>query len=349
MSAVPDLPLGFSGYPNLPGFDKENRTLVYAMYDAGWTGRRTSKGHFLMKAPDGKQQITVQAKNGNNRGLKNANAQFMRWVRDHMTVEENDLFDKAREESDPLVKDVLAESLVRKQATRVMHERDERIHTEIREAIRRGSIVVEPLVRPWLARKHSGKEGGTRYESQTTMERVWPAGEVDYVCAFEGCDWDSSSPRSVAMHYGQQHTRKGESEPAGDGPHHLDPEYTEPVSSREYRPTERLVEALIAALDDAIENGEDRADVARRILTWFHDRPDIDHESRPLVPLTDKDVLNRIRVLVGTPDPDQTERIDVLTAELIQARAERDEANAHLAKVQRDLNDIRELMGEVGR
>ena len=337
MTAVAALPLGLRGYPDLPGFDKENRELVYAMHDAGWTGRRTSKGHFLAKAPDGKAQITVQAKNGNNRGLKNARSTFLRWVRDHMTPEENDLFDKAREETDPLVKDVLAESLVRKQSTRVMHERDERIHTEIREAIKKGSIVVEPVVRPWLARKHSGKDGGTRYESQTTMERVWPTGETDYVCAFTDCDYDSGNPRSVAMHYGQQHTRKGESEPAGDGPHHIDPDYTEPLTSR-YRPTERLLNTLAEFLAEHSWDNVD--DLAMLFLTWANERPDLDHEPRPLVPLTDRQIIDKVRMLVGLPD--QTPLIEELTRQ-------RDEANAHLAKVQRDLNDIRDLMGEVGR
>jgi hypothetical protein len=349
MTAVQALPLGLRGYPDLPGFDKENRELVYAMHDAGWTGRRTSKGHFLAKAPDGSTQITVQAKNGNNRGLRNAKSTFLRWVREHMTPEENDLFDKAKEETDPLVKDVLAESLVRKQSTRVMQERDERIHTEIREAIKKGSIVIEPLVRPWLARKHAGKDGGTRYESQTTLERVWPDGRTDYQCAFPGCTWQSPSPRSVAMHYGQQHTRKGESEPAGVGPHHPDPQYTEPVSSRDYRPTQRLVDALADFIDTTDLSKVTPEELAVMFLTWAHERPDIEHEPRPLVPLTDKQTLDRIRMLVGMPDPDQTDKIESLTGELIEARRQRDEANAHLAKVQRDLNDIRELMGEVGK
>lgn len=103
MSAEP-LP---SRYPNLPGFDKRNRELVYAMIDAGWTGRITSKRHFMGKAPDGKTQITVPSKDGNNRGFANAHAQFMRWVKEHVTPEINEVWDAALETDDPILKDIL--------------------------------------------------------------------------------------------------------------------------------------------------------------------------------------------------------------------------------------------------
>jgi hypothetical protein len=222
------------------------------------------------------------------------------------------LWDKAREEDDPIVKDTLAESVVRKHAIEIMQARDERVHQRIIEAIDNGVIIVEPLIRPYLARKHSGKDGGTRYESQTTLERVWPNGKTDYVCMV--CEWESENPRSVAMHFGQEHTRKGQTEPAGEGPHHIDPEYTEPLTSREYRPTERLImaaaEAIRALMDDEEATPES---IARAFLEWAHYRDDIDHEPRPLVPLTDRQILDKIRMLVGQPD--QSEEIEALKDE----------------------------------
>lgn len=313
MTALPALPFGFHGYPDLPGFDKENRELVYAMCDAGWTGRVTKKNHWLGRAPDSTTTITVPSKNGNNRGLKNAHATFMRWMRAQLSPELVELWDKAKEETDPELKDIIAESVVKKHATEIMHARDERVHKQIIDAITNGDIIVEPLVRPYLARKHSGKEGGTRYESQTTLERVWPDGYTDYACALDGCHYSSEKPRSVAMHYGQEHTRKGETEPAGEGAHVIDPEYTEPVTSRDYRPTERMVDTLMSVLDDILNDTADMRETAVRLLTWMHDRPDIDHEPRPLIPLTDKDILNKIRMLVGQPD--QSEEIAMLKAE----------------------------------
>jgi hypothetical protein len=144
-------------------------------------------------------------------------------------------------------------------------------------------------------------------------------------------------------------------EPASqDGPLHIDPAYTEPVTTRDYRPTERLVTALMDVITGL--EGLTADEMAIRILTWFHERPDIEHESRPLEPLSDKQILNKIRMLVGVPDPDQTATIDALgdamkivAAERDDAIRQRDEANAHLVKVQQDLDSIKELMEGVGR
>jgi hypothetical protein len=311
MSALSDI-TPFFGYPDLPGFDKENRELVYAMCDAGWKGRITSKHHWLGKAPDGKTTITVPSKNGNNRGLKNAHATFMKWMREQLSPDLVALWDKAKDEDDPLLKDVMAESVVRKHAVEVMHARDERVHRAIVNAIENGEIIVEPLIRPWLARKQPGKDGGTRYESEAVLERVWPDGKTDYTCALEGCGYVSDNPRGVAAHYGKAHTMKGETAPAEVGPLHPDPEYTEPTTTRDYRPTQRLVDALKAVLDGIV--GQDTEQAAIAILTWMNERPDIEHESRPLVPLTDRQILDKVRMLVGQPD--QTAEIDALKAEI---------------------------------
>lgn len=332
MSAVPALPLGFYGYPDLPGFDKENRELIYAMCDAGWNGRITSKNHWLGKAPDGKTTITVPSKQGNNRGLKNAHATFMRWVRAQMSPELVELWDKAKDEDDPMVRDTIAESVVKKHAVEIMQARDERIHKAIVDLIETEKIIVEPLIRPYLARKHSGKDGGTRYESETTLERVWPNGLTDYSCAFSGCGYESDKPRSVAMHYGQQHTRKGESEPAGEGAHVIDPDYTEPLTSR-YRPTERLLNTLAEFLGEHSWDNVD--DLALLFLTWANERPDLDHEPRPLVPLTDRQILDKVRMLVGQPD--QSAEIDALRTEITTLEAE-------VTRLREERTALRELL-----
>lgn len=332
MTAVPALPFGFHGYPDLPGFDKENRELVYAMCDAGWTGRITSKNHWLGKAPDGKTTITVPSKQGNNRGLKNAHATYMRWLRNALSPELDEMWQKAKDEEDPLIKEVMAESVVKKHAVEIMHARDERIHQQIITAIENGVIIVEPLIRPYLARKHSGKDGGTRYESETTLERVWPDGKTDYTCALTGCDYVSDSSRSVAMHYGQQHTRKGETEPAGEGPHVIDPTYTEPLSSR-YRPTERLLNTLAEFLAEHSWDNVD--DLAMLFLTWANERPDLDHEPRPLVPLTDRQILDKVRMLVGQPDQ---------SAEIAALRSEITILESEVNRLREERTALRELL-----
>lgn len=304
--------MAFSPYPQLPGFAKENKELVYAMIEAGWKGRVTSKGHWLGKAPDGTTQITVPAKNGNNRGLKNAHATFMRWLKEHVPAEEKKLWDAAVQEDNPIVQDVIAEGLVRKQTTRLVQENMQRAHEEFIDMITKDPrVTIEPLIRPWLARKQPGPNGGTRYESQAVLERIWPDGRTDYTCSFPRCDYVNDKPVSVARHFGAAHTRNGNVQPAAEGPLHPDPTYTEPTQTRDYRPTQRLVDTLGDLLESL--RGKDIEEMAVAVLTWMHERPDIEHESRPLVPLTDRQVLDKIRMLVGQPD--QSEEIAGLKAE----------------------------------
>lgn len=306
-----------SRYPDLPGWDKRNRELVYAMVDAGWKGRRTGKGHWLGKAPDGHTTITVPSKDNGGRGLINAKHQFLRWVKQHSTPEIQELWDTAVQTDDPLLKDILAESITKKQAEQIAAEQSQREYDEavqhVKKAIEEGTIVIEPLIRPWLARRNAKQGGGIRYESEAVLERVWPDGTVDYACFAQGCPYTADKPRSVANHYGAAHTAKGETEPAGEGPHHIDPTYTEPVTTRDYRPTERMVDTLMGVLDDILNETADMRETAIRLLTWMHDRPDIEHTERTLVPLNDRQILDRIRMLVGQPD--QSEEIAALRSE----------------------------------
>jgi hypothetical protein len=322
-------------YPQLPGFDKDNKSLVYAMCEAGWKGRMTSKGHWLAKAPDGKTQITVPAKNGNNRGLKNANASFMRWLREHLPEEERAIWDAAKDETDPMVQDIIADGLVRKQTQRLVQENSQRAYDEFIEILRTDArVVIEPLVRPWMAKKQPGKQGGVLYASEAVLERVWPTGETDYACAFPGCDYHSENPRGVAAHYGKAHTLKGQVEPASqDGPHVIDPTYTEPTTTRDYRPTQRLVDALASFLADHSWDNVD--DLAVLMLEWAHYRDDIEHVERTFAPLTDTDIVNRIRLLVGQPD---------LTAELAALKSDIAVLEAEVNRLREERTALRELL-----
>jgi hypothetical protein len=264
---------------------------------------------------------------------------FMRWVKNHMPAEVREVWEAAVDEDDPMLKDILAESLVKKQATQITQERTEREYqeavTHVREAIQKGTIVIEPLVRPWLARRNAKQGGGVRYESEAVLERVWPDGRTDYACAFTGCEFTSDKPRSVANHYGSAHTAKGETEPAGQGPHHIDPAYTEPVTTRDYRPTQRLVDALAAWLTEHSWDNTD--ELAALMLEWAHERPDIEHSERILAPLNDKQILDRIRMLVGQPD--QSAQIEQLQLDLVQARGE-------ITRLKEEKAALRELLTE---
>jgi hypothetical protein len=286
--------------PSLPGWDKENRSLVYAMIEAGWTGRITSKGHWFAKAPDGTTKITVPSKNGNNRGLANAEAQFMRWLKAQMgTLPDGTPIIQTVRTGNPVVDGIVREGFVK-------------------HAVQN---LPKPAVTltPWLAKKQPGKQGGRTYESEAVLERTWPDGRVDYLCSLPDCGYESDNPRGVAAHYGKAHTLKGQTPPASqDGPVHVDPTYTEPTTTRDYKPTQRLVDALASFLAEHSWDNVD--DLAVLMLEWAHYRDDIEHVERPLVPLTDKDILNKIRMLVGQPD--QTSEIEALRSEITVLESE---------------------------
>jgi hypothetical protein len=265
--------------------------------------------------------------NSRGRGAANAEAQFDKWLREHAPESATALLSVAEDmvvegiDRDDPVLDIIVNGAAVKTA----------------KALDRPHIVDE---RPWMARKGGPKaNGGVTYQSEAVLQRHWSDHTTDYTCAFPGCLYENTNPRGVATHYGHKHTMKGEKPASQDGPVAIDPTYTEP-SKATYTPTDRLLLAFIDAIDAAMENGTDQVDVARLLLTWLHERPDLEHFTREQAPLTDRDILNRIRLLVHQPD--QSERIAQLTLE-------RDEANAHLLKVQRDLDSITDMLKEVGR
>jgi hypothetical protein len=334
----------------IPGFDDKAMGLVNLLIDYGWTGRVTSKGHWLGKAPDGKTTITIPSKMDNaSRAERNARATFRKWVREQFPDIAESL-DKAYEEENPVTREVLM-----KRAQKMVTEQNEEVivnamQRDIGELL---NSIEWPVRSPWMAHKGASKDGGVRYESEAVVQRLWNNGDVDYECAFDGCDYVSKNPRGVAVHYGKTHTAKGQTPPASqDNGLTVDPEYTEPILSRGYKPTDRLVAALAAVLAKLNGHGTDQ-EKAEAILTWFHERPDIEHTTRPDVPLTDADILFRIRRLVSPGSEETIERLradaEVLEAERAEAWRERDEAIAQLAKVSRDLNSLKELIEGIGK
>jgi hypothetical protein len=302
--------------PSLPGWDKENRSLVYAMIEAGWTGRITSKGHWFGKAPDGKTKITVPSKNGNNRGLANAEAQFMRWLKNAAgTLPDGTPIITTHRTGNPVLDGIVREGFVKK-------------------AMQNLAPAPAVTLRPWLAKKQPGRQGGKTYESEAVLERTWPDGRIDYLCSLPDCGYESDNPRGVAAHYGKAHTLKGQTPPASqDGPVHVDPAYTEPTTTRDYRPTQRLIDALATFLAEHSWDNVD--DLAVLMLEWAHYRDDIEHEERPLVPLTDKDILNKIRMLVGQPDQ---------SAEIAELRADLERAKRETSQLREERTALRELL-----
>lgn len=150
--------------------------------------------------------------------------------------------------------------------------------------------------RPWKATRSGGK-----YDSKAVLEQVLDGEVVAYLCAecrgFESLD----DPHSVAAHYRRAHR-------LGKGT-----DTKNPVTERnaDYHPTQRLIDALTNYL-----NEHEDEDVVLAALTWMSTRPDLP-VPEPREPLTDAQILAKIRALVGTGP--SVEEYDGVVAELREA------------------------------
>jgi hypothetical protein len=155
--------------------------------------------------------------------------------------------------------------------------------------------------RPWTARR-----GGRRtYESKAVVEVLVDGVPVAYECS--KCDAVAEEPHFIAAHYRRAHRfRKGREEQNPDIP-----------ATSEYHPSARLVEALAAFLLEYGDMGgvEETAIAA---LTWMSTRPDLP-PPMPTVPLTDAQIVERIRRLVGAED--HLEEVETLTEEVERLEA----------------------------
>lgn len=66
---------------DLTGFDKTATALVLEASEHGWIGRLSSKGHAIMRAPDGETTMSVSRDSLRGRSGRNARAYFDRWLR----------------------------------------------------------------------------------------------------------------------------------------------------------------------------------------------------------------------------------------------------------------------------
>jgi hypothetical protein len=164
--------------------------------------------------------------------------------------------------------------------------------------------------RPWTARR-----GGRRtYESKAVVEVLVDGVPVAYECS--RCDTVGEDPHFIAAHYRRAHRfRKGREEQNPDIP-----------EASEYHPSERLIRALMEFLDSHTPPGWTTGDedatryLAVTALRWMGTRPDLPPPG-PVVPLTDAQIVERIRRLVGAED--HLEEVETLTEEVerLEARA----------------------------
>lgn len=67
---------------DVSGFDKTMAEIVLEMGEHGWVGRMSSKGHAIMRAPDGTCTHSVSRDSLKGRSGKNTRAVFERWKRE---------------------------------------------------------------------------------------------------------------------------------------------------------------------------------------------------------------------------------------------------------------------------
>lgn len=279
------------------------RELVRVALELGWTARMgTNRRTVMLRSPNGDKTLAVDPINSiNARLLQQKQRTVMRYA-------------------DPIKVALLDAAVEMPSAMKGRTSLD-----GIVEAMTDGSTTVEGGVsevsrRPWQARRVSNPAGGVVYDSDAVVEVRYSDGSSAYECAF-GCGFrHESNPRSVAAHYGKAHTMKGEVPPAEGGQERIDPAYVEPLTHREYTPTERLIRLLQHAIEEAMEGTWNSRDLAVAVLRWQHDRVGEGGEPGPSVPLTDSQIVERIRLMLDTGESvAQQQQIDGLRVELAAA------------------------------
>lgn len=339
-------------------FDPVAKAFLKDLADAGWTGRQTTAGDFLAKSPDGVTLTVPRSMRGGHGGRNGDRARqtFDRWVREHLPAGPSkgerivDAAALAIADGDTISADII-----------VAKGRGMLAAVEAEEPV----MVVAPTrtvephrVRsePWLAHLTASARGGTKYPSAAVTEVTWSDETVTYECS-QGCGYTAPKPRSVASHYAGAHTAKGEGIDSITARLDAVPvaDYTEPLTVRDYVPSERLILALAEWLTEGVirDGAQSPRSLAESMLRWAHERPDLgDVEHRTPQALAPEQILTRIRELVGRPLVDDLETARTQAAEAQdaarQATEERDAMARTLAAVQRDLNALRDMIPTVG-
>jgi hypothetical protein len=344
----------------LGGFSQESKKIIRQLEDYGWTFRISKQGHAIGHAPDGETRTSISKNLSRaNRSQQAAEATVKRWER-HLEVQR---LGKATEALlsddkgfDPVVDAVIAAGVQKRV-----------------EALTEAPVDTDPLPsvvsrKPWLARQGTHREKGTTslYESGAVVEVTYSDGSMSYECSVESCDYTSDNPRSVSSHF-RAHVRAGEVEPVGhlarpsvarDVP--IDPETIgTQYPGKGYEPSDRLIRALMDFLAEQGDMGG-LEETAIAALTWFRTRPDLgDAEARGREPLTDTQIVERIRLLVGGRDPETEEayRNALATIETMRAEHEAeveritgllDLSNAEVVRLAQTLDALGSLARESG-
>jgi hypothetical protein len=300
----------------LGGFSAESKKIIRQLEDYGWTFRISRQGHAIGHAPDGETRTSISKNLSRaNRSQQAAEATVKRWER-YLEVQR---LGKATEALlsddkgyDPVIDAVIAAGVQKRVEALTEQGEPELPETDV--------VAVRHVAsrRPWLARQGSHRKKGTTslYESGAVVEVTFTDGSKTYECSVPECDYTSDNPRSVSSHF-RGHVRSGEAEPVG---HLARPsvakdvpveDFADSFPGKAYEPSDRLIRALMDFLAEKGDMGG-LEETAIAALTWFRTRPDLeDAEARTPEPLTDGQILAKIRLLVGGRDPETEEALRV--------------------------------------
>jgi len=329
------------------GASKDARELIEMFEAEGWTFRLSNSNHAIGSSPEGvhpHETVSIPQRVGPNRTKQNAIASLRRWKRerdaeaamDRLLPVAGALLDREGEDE---VVDGILRSAAAKWASAAMPA-----------LLASDSEVTIVSEKPWMARMGTSRRHATTdlYESETTIEVTWSDGTTSYRCSLAGCDFEADKPHSVASHY-RGHVRSGEAEPvtkrrvavAADVP--IAPESigsAYPGKSVAYEPSDRLIDALSEWLNSRGIDTVEQA--AKNALLWLHERPDLgDPEDREREPLTDTQIVERIRRLVGGRDPETEEALRNALATVDRLQQAYGETLSQVAALEQELADVK--------
>lgn len=193
------------------------------------------------------------------------------------------------------------------------------------------------------------------YTSESTIERKWSDGSVDYLCSFPKCGFHTPHRLGVRSHW-TKHRGKGlTARPATFA--------AEVPDAVVYGPRQSRIDALAAFLKEQYEAGVDPGNpnffevLAKVSLTWVHEQSKNKTEhAAEREPMSDTDMLNRIRTLLDQGQylalqqqvSSNEETIASLTSRVEAAEAFAAEQEDRANKAYGNLDTLRELLNDLG-
>lgn len=309
---------GQDGKDAIPAnFNKETVEIVEMALLVGWKLHITGEGSMTIIAPDGihKHHFTPRRNSKNRNQILKSVARYsdpalmaIAFSADHLpdavvnilpTVDTPGSVIMSRPEDEPKV------------TPAVMPKRRHEFSTEPKEA----TIVSE---KPMVAK--AGESRG--YTSVTTIERKWSDGSMDYVCAYDGCDFASPNRKAPSGHYAATHTRDKGTAKQPESFRALVP------NAHPYAPREGRIRALAELISELMGDERSPEDIARVALTWVHEQSRKGTElSVEREEMSAEDMLHRIRLLLDDGRfVAMQQEVEALTTRLTESEAKIREA-----------------------